>query len=98
MNRSSTVTWSCRSSGLDRPAYTVRHRRLDEEHSNVNRVWGAMAGGRPWPSEDEWAELAAADQLADFEAPRDVWPDDGGVRLEFDLPMPAVSLIELTPT
>jgi xylan 1,4-beta-xylosidase len=85
-------------SDLDRLAYAVRHRRLDEEHSNINRVWGAIAGGRPWPSEDEWADLAAANELAEYEQPRDVRPDGGAVRLEFDLPMPAVSLIELTPT
>ena len=84
--------------GLERLTYAVRHRRLDEDHSNINRAWGAMAGGRPWPSEDEWFELAAANELADFEDRRDVSPTGGAVTLDFDLPMPAVSLFELTPT
>jgi xylan 1,4-beta-xylosidase len=84
--------------GLDRPAYSLRHRRLDEGHSNINQAWGDIADGRPWPSEDEWFELAAANELADFEDRRDVSPTGGAVTLDFDLPMPGVSLIELTPT
>jgi xylan 1,4-beta-xylosidase len=83
--------------GLDRPSYSLRHRRLDEDHSNVNRTWGEIAAGRSWPSDDEWRQLAAGDELADYDEPRDVEPVDGVVTLEFDLPMPSVSLIELVP-
>lgn len=84
--------------GLDRPAYTLRHRRLDEAHSNINRAWDEIAGGRPWPDDDEWRALAAGDHLADYEPSYDLRPDGGAVHLEFDLPMPGISLIELIPT
>jgi hypothetical protein len=36
-------------------------------------------------------------RLDELEPPRRVEPVDGSVRIEFDLPMPAVSLVELTP-
>ena len=77
--------------------YRIRHRRLDERHSNLNARWERIAAGRAWPDDDEWATLHDADQLEDLEPPRDVPADDGTVRLSFDLPMPAVSLVELVP-
>ena len=43
------------------------------------------------------ADLLQLDRLVDLEPPSDVHPTDGTLRLDFDLPMPAVSLIELDP-
>ena len=83
--------------GLDRPSYSLRHRRLDEDHSNINRAWGEIAAGRPWPSDDEWRDLAVGNPLADYEERRDLSPTDGVVTVEFGLPMPAMSLLELDP-
>jgi xylan 1,4-beta-xylosidase len=78
-------------------AYRLRHRRLDEEHSNLNATWERIAAGRPWPDETGWQALIAEDRLADLVPPSDVQPVDGTVRVGFALPMPAVSLIELLP-
>jgi xylan 1,4-beta-xylosidase len=87
-----------RVDGLDGPTYGVRHRRLDERHSNVNAVWVRVRSGEEaWPDDAGWAELAASDRLDDFEAPRDVHTNGGRLELSFELRMPAVSLIELTP-
>jgi xylan 1,4-beta-xylosidase len=83
--------------GLPAPTYRLRHRRLDEQHSNVNALWCRISSGRPWPDEEGWRELAAADELADFVPIAEIRPDGGTVTLRFTLPMPAVSLIELTP-
>jgi xylan 1,4-beta-xylosidase len=83
--------------GLTAREYHLRHRRLDEQHSNVNAAWDRIAAGRPWPDERDWQTLRAGSQLSDLDAPRDVEVVDGAVRLEFELPMPAVSLIELDP-
>lgn len=82
--------------GLPAGRYRVRHRRLDEWHSNLNRVWDRLANGRSWPDGPGWAALRRADRLAELEPPVTVTPAGGSVRLSFDLPMPAVSLIELT--
>jgi xylan 1,4-beta-xylosidase len=83
--------------GLSAPAYRIRHRRLDEQHSNLNAAWDRVSGGRPWPGDAAWRTLHDADRLADLVPPDDVRPLDGAVQLRFALPMPAVSLIELTP-
>ena len=83
--------------GLPADRYRLRHRRLDERHSNINRAWDELRDGAPWPDADGWAALHEADRLDDLEPPRDVSPDGGAVHLTVELPMPAVSLIELHP-
>jgi xylan 1,4-beta-xylosidase len=86
-----------RITGLPAGRYRLRHRRLDQQHSDLNAAWKQIAAGAPWPDDAQWAALAEADVLADYEPPRDVTPESGEVALSFPLPMPAVSLIELTP-
>jgi xylan 1,4-beta-xylosidase len=83
--------------GLDAPGYRLRHRRLDEDHSNLNAAWAARAGGRAWPEDGDWDALRERDELDLLEPERVVHPDGGALRLDIDLPMPAVSLIELEP-
>jgi xylan 1,4-beta-xylosidase len=83
--------------GLSAPAYRIRHRRLDEQHSNLNATWARGSGGRPWPDDAGWKTLHDEDRLADLVPLDEVRPVDGAVQLRFALPMPAVSLIELTP-
>jgi xylan 1,4-beta-xylosidase len=82
--------------GLQAPAYRVRHRRVDREHSNLAADWAAM-GGAAWPTDEQWGRLRAANRLAELEPDRLVRPSDGAVTLDFDLPMPAISLLELEP-
>lgn len=86
-----------RVSGLAADRYRVRHRRLDEQHSNLNEAWRRVANGRDWPDESGWAALRQADRLEDLQPPVTVATRDGSWELSFELPMPAVSLIELTP-
>lgn len=83
--------------GLEGGRYRLRHRRLDEHHSNLVATWTRIAGGADWPSADQWDELAARDVLEELEPQREVLPIDGGLTLELELPMPSFSLIELTP-
>jgi xylan 1,4-beta-xylosidase len=83
--------------GLGADRYRVRHRRLDERHSNLNRAWHEVSRGRDWPDEAGWEALREADRLVEFEPVTSVSTDGGSLSLAFDLPMPAVSLIELTP-
>jgi xylan 1,4-beta-xylosidase len=80
----------------DGGAYEVVHHRLDRTHSNVAAVWEEMGGG-DWPDEDGWAALRAANTLDLLEPARVVTAAGGAIEVEFDLPMPAVSLIELLP-
>lgn len=75
-------------------AYRVTHHRIDETHSNIKPVWDAMSAQADWPAADQWPALHAANTLDELEPPRDLTL---GEVLEFDLPMPAVSYLELTP-
>jgi len=83
--------------GLPGRRYRLRHRRLDQSHSNLNRAWQELGAGRDWPDEAGWAALRQADELVDFEPVSTVPAPDGTVSLTFPLPMPAVSLVELIP-
>jgi xylan 1,4-beta-xylosidase len=82
--------------GLPAPAYRVRHRRLDEAHSNLVRAWGQI-GGEGWPEGAQWDTLGERDRLEDLEPMRTLATDNGRLALTFELPMPSVSLIEVEP-
>jgi hypothetical protein len=76
----------------------VRHRRLDHEHSDLNASWNRIAVGGAWPDDDGWQQLADADELAELAPIARYATASGVVALRFALPMPAVSLLELTPS
>jgi len=82
--------------GLGAEAYGLRHHRVDTDHSNIVQTWQAM--GRPdWPDAAGWEVLHGADRLATLESPTSITPDGRRMTLTFDLPMPAMSLVELVP-
>lgn len=76
--------------------YELRHHRVDRDHSNITRAWEHL-GCPAWPDEAGWAELHAADRLELLEPPAPGSVEDGRLEIVFDLPMPAISLIELVP-
>ncbi len=80
-------------------AYTLTHERVDEHHSNVAAAWAELRReGQDWPDDSQWAALRSADRLDELEPARSVVADEGGGALvEFELPMPAMSLLTLTP-
>jgi len=86
-----------RIEGLADGSHRLRHRRLDERHSNLVRSWMQLGGEADWPSGEQWIELAERDALEELEPERTVETVDGRIELSFELPMPAISLIELTP-
>lgn len=81
-------------------SYVMTHYRVDADHSNVPHAWQSIrtSDDQAWPDEGQWQALRAADRLDQLEAPRDVLVDDQGIlRVCFDLPMPAMSFLQLTP-
>ena len=80
-------------------AYTVRHYRIDEGHSNVVAAWERMRAGAAWPSREQWAELAEVNTLDELSPPGPpaAGGGDGHLEFSFDLPMPGVSYLELIP-
>ena len=86
-------------SGLaPRAAYTLHHQRVDADHSNIARVWETLREpDQSWPSEEQWAQLRAADRLEELEPEREIVAGpDGTVTVTFELPMPSMSRLGLT--
>jgi xylan 1,4-beta-xylosidase len=81
---------------LKAPHYRIDHWRLDAQHSNIVKTWREL-GSPDWPDDAGWDRLRSRDRLEMLDAPARLDATDGVITLEFSLPMPAVSLIRLTP-
>jgi xylan 1,4-beta-xylosidase len=79
----------------DRPGpFSLRHFRIDQDHSNAFEAWKRMSSpARPTP--EQYADLEHASQLALLSAPERVRPEGGRLTLRFSLPRQAVSLLVL---
>jgi xylan 1,4-beta-xylosidase len=87
-------------SGLEPGAsYVVRHDRVDDDHSDIAAVWGRLKNDdQAWPTEEQWVQLREADRLETLVADADLRADDSGrAEVTFDLPMPSMSSLSLTP-
>jgi xylan 1,4-beta-xylosidase len=83
-----------RRRGLPAGSVIVHHHRVDATHSNIAAQWS----GGEWPDDAGWGRLHASDHLDQLEPERTVAVGpDGALTLEFALPMPSVSLIEVRP-
>lgn len=81
--------------GLPAGRANVRHFRVDATHSNVSATWADLGSG-DWPNKAGWLRLREADRLEELEMPRSVAIRRGGhLELEFELPMPGISLVEV---
>jgi xylan 1,4-beta-xylosidase len=77
--------------------YRLSHARVDNDHAGAFGEWRRL-GSPPLPTEDQLAKLRAADRIQDLVPMWEVSTDDGGtIRTSFDLPMPALSLLEISP-
>jgi hypothetical protein len=57
-----------------------------------------MRSGAPWPTPDQWAALSEVNTLDELRpAELAAAGGDGMLEFGFDLPMPAVSYLELVP-
>jgi xylan 1,4-beta-xylosidase len=78
-------------------SYRIEHHRIDNSHSNVYGAWQVMGSPR-WPDAGQMTTLHERDGLQTFVPPSMVTANGAGqVTLDFDLPMPAVSLVKVTP-
>lgn len=93
-----TRTVTVEVDGLEEGSYGVRHRRLDHQHSDLNAAWASIGQGADWPDDDQWRQLVGLDRLEDLEPERYAHTSDGRLTLRFELPMPAVALIDITRT
>jgi L-iduronidase len=73
----------------------LAHYRIDKDHTNPYSVWKAM-GEPKEPTADQLAKMRGVQELVELEEPRLVQAKNGRLTLEFDLPMPGVSLVLLS--
>jgi len=71
---------------------TVRHFRIDENHSNAFSEWQRM-GAPSQLTAAQYARLENAGQLAELEQPRKLTINDSGAVLRFELPRQGTSLL-----
>lgn len=85
-----------RVSGLGAAPRTLRHYRIDAEHSNAHTVW-ARLGSPQDPTEDELRQIHDRMGLEEFEAARTVTAEGDVAELRLDLPLGAVSMLVFEP-
>ena len=86
-----------RITGLTASSYTVSHHRVAPGQSDIRADWDGMSGGAAWPDDAQWAQLQAANTLAELPADSPISPEGGASELELTLPMPAIAFLQLTP-
>ena len=76
--------------------FRVEHYRVDADHSNPYAEW--IRQGKPmYPTAGQMAAIKVRDGLELLEPPQEVTAWDGKVRLNFSMPIRAVSLLVITP-
>jgi xylan 1,4-beta-xylosidase len=85
--------FSLRLEGLEAEAYQLRVARVDRHRSNLAARW---SGERDWPQATEWDALAAEDELHEEDGGT-IHPTRASAQLEFELPMPGILRVRLTP-
>ncbi len=73
----------------------LAHYRIDSKHGSPWHVWKEM-GSPEVPDTKQIAALRAIQELAAYEKPRTVEAKGGKLSVEFDLPLPGISLILLS--
>jgi xylan 1,4-beta-xylosidase len=73
---------------------TVRHYRIDRDHSNAHTAWLAM-GSPQQPTAEQYARLEQAGRLAELAEQTPLRVDNGSAVVRFSLPRQAVSLLVL---
>lgn len=74
---------------------TLAHYRLDDEHGNPFDIWEKQ-GAPSHPTKEQYNELREHQEPTLLEPTQDITIDNGSLVLEFDMPLPAVSLIVLS--
>lgn len=90
---------SLRLEGLPFQEARLVHYRIDEDHGDPFKLWETPPmkerSAPVWPSPQLYAAMRERQELELLAEPASVQPKNGGLTLEFDLPLHSVSLILL---
>ncbi|UFU06569.1 GH39 family glycosyl hydrolase [Ruania halotolerans] len=82
--------------GLNGTGYTLRHWRIDADHSNSHTRWNEV-GSPQLPTEEQLAAIKARQGLEELEPAQQITTAEGTFTTTVTLPLPAVSLLVLEP-
>ena len=105
----SALIWNYHDDDLDSPAanvrliiagvpptakqVTIRHYRIDNDHSNSYTLWKSL-GSPQSPTPEQYSRLEAAGHLQELGPAESVPAKSGKVELHFSLPRQGVSLVQ----
>lgn len=78
--------------GLPFEKAMLAHYRIDEDHGDPFTAWEA-AGAPEMPSAEVLKAMRLRQELELLDDPEEVYPENGSLELEFDLPLHSVSLL-----
>jgi xylan 1,4-beta-xylosidase len=81
-----------RIDGVAAAKVSLRHFRIDQDHSNAFTAWKKL-GSPQEATPEQYTQLEKAGQLAALNAPGNVHIENGRIALTFNLPRQAVSLL-----
>jgi L-iduronidase len=81
--------------GLPFEKATLVHYRIDEDHGDPYVLWEKSNVYQP-PSKELLSSMRANQELQMLAPPKDIIASGGAVTIDFDMPLPSVSLILLT--
>jgi xylan 1,4-beta-xylosidase len=81
--------------GLPQQRVLLTQYIIDQEHSNSFTAWKKM-GSPKEPTADEYKTLEAAGQLDEISSPKYITPVNGEVKINFDLPRQAITLLKVS--
>lgn len=73
----------------------VRHYRIDKTHSNAYSAWKRL-GSPQHPNATEYEQLEAAGQLQMLGSPHWINANSGNAEINFDFPLEALSLVQIS--
>ena len=81
---------------IDGRELVLHHYRIDQNHSNAYTEW--LRQDRPmYPSPAQWAAIKARDGLELLEPVKRLRPDEGKIKINFNLPVHGISLLIIEP-
>jgi L-iduronidase len=80
--------------GLPDDTFRLVHYRIDDQHGNPHTTW-QQQGAPASPSVDQFNHMRLHEEPVLFEPLLDMKPVDGEIKLNFDMPLPGVSLFLL---
>jgi xylan 1,4-beta-xylosidase len=96
MTETTEVEVDIENLAFDGQELILHHYRIDRSHSNAYAEWLRQEGPM-YPTPGQRAAIKACDGLESLEAAQKLLPDEGQIKLNFNLPVHGISLLIIEP-